>query len=914
MLIRISAIVLVLMVLFIPVSQAQDNNVFILEGFVRTANNEALSYATVRTRNDRFTITDADGYFELRIPRNQMREQMWLEVRFVGKQTYRADFLIPDGATSYRHDVKLLKQDLYLTEVTVSARQSEENVSNSTYVIDRIAIEQAQAYTLGDLLQIIPGQTITNPMLQGAQSINFRSNLPSQYSNNNAFGIGIFVNDASMNNNANMQGYNPVTNNAFRSFGSTRVSTNTYQTGDSPGGGFDLRELPVGDIERVEVVQGIASARYGDILEGGIFIETVAGRSPWNINVRRAAGNTNLGVNKGIQLHPRHALNVSFDYFNSNADPRDRVKSYNRVTSSLLWTSYLGEQRQIRNTVSVSFRTNLDDFQIDPDFGTEQRVYYQNQTFSISNRLTIQSQSLMFNNMTLSVSANTGRSTSLLDQFVNPGVLPVTDVITEGVHPGTYHPSSYRTERQILGEPLSLSSRVQFNRAIDLGEWTHNVSYGVNASFDGNYGDGRVFDPLRPIRFGGATTNERPISYREMSPESWQSGAFLENSISGEINGRRLTTSLGLRGDLQNGYANVSPRLNTRFNITEAFSITGGYGIQIKAPGLLHLYPGPDYEDYILLNSYNGNVSESVFLSYTRVSTNTSEDLKPMKSRRMEAGFQLVLPAIRLGTTFYRNVTDDGITVLREPSFLDLPVYEIVDRPPGQAPVIEDTGETSRVIYAQGRVANMLYSRNWGVELTASTPRIESIQTSFSLNVSYTNSYYFNRGGNFNFGGRTPQPEEEIWYGIYPPNKSQSGRINALLTSMHHISDLGLLVTLRSEMFIYNYTEVLSNSNRAIAYVNNQLNIVPIDENEINDPRFDVLDRNPVDGSFTRDPSFVYFNFHANVSKNISSAVRLSFFANNFLNIRPEVINSEGNLVRRLNQEPYFGMELRLTL
>ena len=25
-----------------------------------------------RTRNDRFTITDADGYYELRIPKNQM--------------------------------------------------------------------------------------------------------------------------------------------------------------------------------------------------------------------------------------------------------------------------------------------------------------------------------------------------------------------------------------------------------------------------------------------------------------------------------------------------------------------------------------------------------------------------------------------------------------------------------------------------------------------------------------------------------------------------------------------------------------------------------------------------------------------------------------------------------------------------
>jgi len=897
---------------------ADQPGVFTLTGFVRTPDGQPLSYATVRTQNDRFTITDEDGYYEIRLPLNQVRTMIWIEVRFVGMQTYREDLLLEIGATSFRRDVILRNSDLFLREVTVTARQSEDNVSNSTYVIDRIAVEQAQAYTLGDLLQLIPGQSVSNPLLQGAQSINFRAAFPAsgstQFTNNNAFGIGIFVNDANLNNNANMQGYNPVTNNAFRSFGSTRISTNSFQTGDAPGGGFDLRELPVGDIERVEVVQGIASARYGDILEGGIFIETVAGRSPVNLNVRRAAGNTNFGINRGFQLHPRHAVNLSFDYLYSNADPRDRVKSYNRVTGSLLWTSFYGAERQIRNTLSVSYRTNLDDFRIDPDFGTEQRVYYQNTGLSVSNRITVQSASLLFNNITLSVSGNVGRSTSLLNQFVNPGVLPVTGVTEEGVSEGSYHPSSYRTERQILGEPVSMNGRIQFNRAFVTGGWKHAVSYGVNGSFDANYGDGRVFDPYRPIRFGGATLSERPVSYRELSPESLQGGAYLENTVSGKIAGRDLVTSLGVRGDLQNGYANLSPRFNTRFHLSEAFSLTGGYGIQVKAPGLIHLFPGPDYEDYTLLNSYNGNVSESIYLTYTRISTNVADELKPMKSYRMEAGFQWILPQMRLNATFYRNISDDGITVLQEPAFLDLPVYQIVDRPPGQTPVIENTGEVNRVIYSQGRVANMLYSRNWGVELTLSTPRIEAIQTSFNLSASFSNSYYFNRGGNFNFAGRDPQPNEEIWFGIYPPNKSRSGRANAMLTSMHHISDLGLLITLRSEAFLYNYSESLANSNRAIAYVNNQLEIVPISEDEINDPRFDVLDRNAVEGTFRREPRFVYFNFHANVSKNISHTVRLSFFANNFLNLRPEVINAEGDVIRVLNQEPYFGMELRLTI
>ena len=227
-------------------------------------------------------------------------------------QTYREDLLLEIGATSFRRDVILRNSDLFLREVTVTARQSgRQRLPTPTYVIDRIAVEQAQAYTLGDLLQLIPGQSVSNPLLQGSPIYQFPGGIPGQrlhpVHQQQCLRHRIFVNDANLNNNANMQGYNPVYQQRipFRSALPASV-TNSFQTGDAPGGGFDLRELPVGDIERVEVVQGIASARYGDILEGGIFIETVAGRSPVNLNVRRAAGNTNFGINRGFQLHPRH--------------------------------------------------------------------------------------------------------------------------------------------------------------------------------------------------------------------------------------------------------------------------------------------------------------------------------------------------------------------------------------------------------------------------------------------------------------------------------------------------------------------------------------------------------------------------------------------------------------------------------
>lgn len=901
------------------VVQAQadlDATGYVISGRVTDNEGQPLAFATLRIEDGPFTVTDEEGFYSLALARRDYRAGMRLrlEIRHISMQPQSRELQLPADRQSVAFDIRLKNRNLYLDEVTVTARTSEASVSNSTYVIDRVAIEQSQAFSLSDVLQLIPGQNVQNPQLQGAQTINFRSVLPSQFSNNNAFGIGIFLNDNNLNNNANMQGYNPATNGRFRSFGSARVNSNSFAGGDTPGSGFDLRALPVGDVERIEVVQGVASARYGDILEGGIFIETVAGSSPWEMNLRRTGGNTNVGLNKGFKLHNRHALNISLDYLNSNSDPRDQVKTFNRLSSSLLWTAYLGDNRQLKNTLSVSYRTNLDDFRIDPDFGTERRVYYQNQNLSVSNRTTLQSSSLLFNNMTFSISANTGRSVSYLNQFVNPGVLPVTGVTEEGVSVGTYHPSSYRTTREILGQPFSMNARLQFNRVLTFGDWKHNISYGANTSFDANYGEGRVFDPLRPIRFGGATLSERPVSYRELNPAVWQGGAWLENSIGGELLGRELNASLGLRGDLQNGYSSLSPRLNARMQLTEKWSLTGGYGLQVKAPGLLHLFPGPDFEDYTLINSFNGNVSESLYLTYTRVSTDASENLRPMKSQRMEVGLRFSGNDLRVNATVFRNISRDGITVQQDPRFLDVPLYEIVARPEGQQPIVAPTGDTQRIIYAQGQIINALYSRNWGVEVTANSSRIEAIRTSFSLNLAYNQSYYFNGAQNVSLVGRDPQPEEEIWYGIYPPRANRAGRTNAMLTSMHHLSELGLLLTLRTEAFLYNFSEVIANSNRATAYINNALEVVSIPVEQLDDPRFDVLDQTPINGSFNRDPSFVYFNMHANVSKEISEQFRLSFFANNIFNLRPRVIDAEGNLERLLNQEPFFGMEMRLKL
>lgn len=903
---------------------------FVIEGHVTDTNEQPLIQATLHVQAlDAYAVTDENGQYQIELDGLPADRTVEINVRYVGMRSETRIVSFPDDSTRVTEHVVMQPRDLYMSEVTVTAERGGNRASNSTYRIGREAIEQSQASSLGELLQLIPGQRVQNAPLQSAQTINFRSQFAAEagadepFSRNNAFGIGIYVNDQPLNNNANMQGLNPISSSAgsgatgrgFEALGGTnRFNENTYDEGETPGGGFDLREIPVGNIEEVEVVQGVSSAKYGDITEGAIHVETVAGRSPLNLNLRHTGGNTNVSADRGFRLSNSHALNVSADYLYSNADPRDRIKSYNRIGGSLLWTGYFGTRNRIQNTMRVSYRTTLDDFQVDPDLGTAKRVYYRNRRFSASNRLRISQDTPLFDRITVNAGITAGSSVSHQDRFVNPGVQPVTGSKEEGAHTGTYHPANYRTTREIRGQPLSVNLRLDIDRSFAYGEWAHTVTYGATSSLEANYGEGRVLNPLRPLTFSGGSGAERPESYEEMEPQLWQAGGYVENTVEGPLWGRTLRASLGLRTDVQNQRASYSPRLNMRYDVSETISLNGGYGIQVKAPGLIHLYPGTDYQDYPLLNYYTGSLRESVYQVYTRTRTNLTQELGPTTSYRREIGAAYNHKGFTINATLFYNTTKDGFSTRVEPDILELPEYEVTGFNEDGSPQVAETG-TDRVLTTQGFVTNSLRTSNWGVELTGNTPRIEAIQTTLNFSVAFYNSYYFDNSENIDLTRRGEvQPSDDILYGIYPPSERRSGRINALVTSTHHFSELGFILNLKSEAFLYNYTQRLGSSNRPLAYINGDLERAEIAPEEQTDPRFDVLDRDPVEGSFSRDPRFVYFNVHLNLSKELGDAARLSFFANNFLNIRPEATSPDGQSVRTLNEPPYFGMSLALTL
>ena len=877
---------------------------------------ESLPYVTIMAGQNVYTLADEDGNYELKI-NNSAARNIVLTIRLVGKRTEKVALNLNPNQNLISRDFVLQDNDNYLSEVIVSAERDEDNVSVSAFKIGKDVIDQSQANSLAELLQLIPGQGIQNPDLQSGQTINFRSANTGQSSLNNSFGISIVMNDNQLNNNANMQGRNPTQTGNFSSLGgSTGFRSSNFEGGENPAGGFDLRQIGVGNIESVEVIQGVASAKYGDLSNGAIIIETSAGNAPLKVSARQARADQTFDVSKGFQLSERHAIFANIEYLNSRPNLRDEVKSFERLSAGFMWTSFFGKGKQIKNTLDFRYTTTLDDFRIDPDFATERRVFYERRGQSISNRTYFNYTTTFFDSFKTVFSYNGSYDYSFTEQFVNPGVLPVTGFLGEGINEGTYHPSSYLTTRAIEGKPLNLSARFDFEKTFGNKNTEHTIVYGLTYRFDGNYGEGRIFDPLRPLRLSAVISqfgNERPLSFRETNPFLEQFGIYIEDKITGKILSKAYNLSLGFRVDNQISKWSYSPRINARYKLSDQFTLKGGFGISFKAPGLIHLYPGPQFQDIPLINYFNGREDESLFLVYTYQRPNDASQLRPMNTLQREVGFNYEKGIFDLSLTAFLNNIRNGFSINVDWVPLDIPEYEITELRENEKPIYQETGDSRRFPVAERSIVNRSKDRSYGFEFLVSTKKIESINSSFSFLMSYYDSYFFTN--NLQYQQRSNyQQGDPFWFAAYSGSQNQGGDARGMLTINHHISKLGLVMALRGEVFLYNYERSFPSTDRAVGYLDSNLEFVQIPENEINNPIYDVLSRTEQRGEYFSNPDFVYFNAHFNLSKNLGKGVRFSFFANNFLNIRPENFDRiTGTFLSFLNQDPYFGLELKFT-
>ncbi len=866
----------------------------------------------------------SDGTFE--IPVSGEANEITFIISYVGKSSVTKTLTNKQFSTFQL--IVLNDLSLKLDQVEVNGVRKKTLASNSSIVFDREAIEQTQALSVGDVLKYLPGQTMMRPgaSLQGANVLTMRNVTPPNtvQTMNNAFGISVQIDGNSMDNNANMQSMNPgrmgfISSNNINTpntLGNLTIKNGTLASeysGDVANNGVDLRGLQAENIESIEVISGVASAKYGDYNTGVVIINRQAGITPFRVSMRTNEGTQNIGMNKGFNVSPTlGVVNLSFDYLNSNDDPRNKLKSYGRVGGGLIWTYHRKKSTQLKNTFSVDYNTTLDKTRRDPDDGTERMSKFNNWNLRLSNRSELIIKKPWLYNVTFNVAYNKGHQDSYSQYYLNTRpIMGVTDSEVPGTHEGYFVPGYYLAVQQIIGDPVSASARIETNTFIKIKKISYKLTLGSNYGYSANKGPGVIVFADRPRFYQTGNKSDRARSFNNV-PTQENIGFYIENLFSTRLLNRYYTLNVGARGDVQNGFFNISPRLNSNWKVAKNLNWSLSYGIATKAPSINQVSPGNVYVDIPLVNAYTGNADKSVYLVHTEILKMNNSYLRPYQSQTFETGFTYDAKPFHTSVYFFDRLMNNGFSTQTKLLPVTLPVYKVTDVP-GEKPLyapITDSFKTYNVTY--NKINNGTYNHTTGFEIMVSTDKIKSLATSLNFGIALYKSYYKDINESVSIPPDPINYNRPAVYGVYKNQESTGNNIKSTLTTTTHIPALRMAVMFTGEIYFLNRTENLASSKYPAGYLNKNLEYFPLSEKDAQLPEYAHLLKTPPGESIKYSPGFIYPNIHLRLSKEIGDYLRFSFNAYNAFNIRP--VESKNGSVNYYNGRPAFGAELIFTI
>ena len=837
----------------------------------------------INLSNNEWIVTDEMGRFEL----NAIEKQsIRLQFNLLGKQ--KREITLQPTDDKQNLSIDLYDANLRLDEIVINVKKSEDF---SEIQLGREQIDQVQAMSLNDVLEMLPGQSITNFTLNEFKPIVFRTAKPSSISNNSfgnkSFGTQVVLDGIPLSNNENMQSYTSNMGGTYSpnsiGFGDNASSYNGSFTNANYG--VDLRGIATDNIENIEVVQGIPSAKYGDLTSGLIKIEQRAGRAPYRITSSLREGTMQHTFTKGFDLGNRAgSLNTTVDYLKSNADVRNSYSSYERIDAQLLW-GWNNKKGNIRNAFTLDYGFNYDDANYE-DQNTDLKVTSNKRNdFAISNRFKWNANKSWFDQLNINVNYRLTNQLSYDSKVVNVGGEVIATSLEEGVYLGSYTSPSYKYVKEVEGKPINFYTAFEFTKNIYGDKLTHRINYGLNYRLSDNKGRGRLGNPETQVNHYQLSNGEggigfRPYNYLDNVRAESILSLYIEDEMIRDYENSRLQINAGLRYDNFYGLHNVfQPRINAFYEIPK-MKFRGAYGLAAKAPSLNQIYTGSRYYD-VVLGDYRLPGVYNVAFVQTFIDDFNNPNLGPSKSHRFELGYDLMLPFGTINITGFYNklfdgISDDKYVLKRELADIEVenngttkPDYEIVGY--------------SDYYYLQNKIVNQLKSVDKGVEFFISVNKDIIPNFSFDFNGAYTKTTNLDKIDTYYKS--TDIAKDEV-YGLYEPYTIAYENFKIGGNISYHSSVLGLIISLRSEHFFID-AQKYAQPDHPYAFIDKDLNkhIIPIEDRN-NEEKYGHIMR----GKGTqRNDRFndVYHNFHLRISKDFLSGFRFSFYVNNFLNLRP---------------------------
>jgi outer membrane receptor protein involved in Fe transport len=371
----------------------------------------------------------------------------------------------------------------------------------------------------------------------------------------------------------------------------------------------------------------------------------------------------------------------------------------------------------------------------------------------------------------------------------------------------------------------------------------------------------------------------------------------------------------------------LAPRFNASYEVFKNFKVHCGYGMTSKAPTLLHLYPNPAYFDLVNFNYYALIPEERLIMVTTRVFDTQNNDLKVAKNIKKEIGLSYSLNKNRLSVTAFHDKLKGGYSFYNEVAFIPLEIYEAIEFPSGQPPILNpEPAAIETFIATYYKPMNTRETLNRGIEFDLTIGRISSIRTSFNLNGAYINT-------------RMYSTDYEYWVNyfmlrsqrvaVFPEGAgTESTRFNTALRVIHNISELQFVVSLtiqtiwieRAKSIGYDYEliNIGTVNERAIripfAYIQTNGDWVYLDRQEAMLPEYSDIRQGVGDANLRTLDYPPLWLFNIRLSKDIRESFGFAFYVNNMFMQRPIHYNQQTMKNVKRNPQIFFGMEMYIKI
>lgn len=929
--------------------QKNSDNSARIEGVVLDATSgthQPIGFASVvLSPQEIYTTTDEKGRFTIN---GVSPGKTSLQVQFIGMQTIDTVINIV-GGREYNLRLFMEETSFRLEDVVVVATQNKAGSATASN-ISRQAMDHMQTSSIKDVMLLLPGAELDNPSLSSANTFMIRTIGSVSTSNDdmNALGTSVMIDGAPLSNNANMQTLAPTISGSSASVGG----------GASPNSGVDLRILSTDNVENVEVIRGIASVEYGDMTSGVVNINSKVGVEPLSIRFKTNPSIYQLSLSKGLDLHKAGTLYLNGDYAYNTTKQTESYAYYQRFNLKGNWM-YIKDSWNFVTSLGMSYgkdtrERNPNDMRSQIASGARDlgvRVTHGGTYSPYGSESNSGAGWFKYLKYNLSFSYTDKHSfyESLLENAFAPYSMSTTDGAILSNRPGqhvydesgneitnipsdetglyaTYLPNAYFSHYDIYGKELNVFAKV---KALFGKRWeriNNNIMVGADFKTDGNLGKGIVYDLENPPFRNSSVSNAsyRPRKFSDI-PFINQLGVYAEDAFTASLGERDLNITAGLRFDWIEGKSAVTPRINASFDILpEILTLRGGYGVNIKAPTALYLYPQDAYFDYINFNnlgdeSYAEN--EQLLIATTKVFSAENPDLKLAKNHKSEIGLNWFFNKKRMKVylTAYYEELKDGYNLGRDlNSFKLIPyeVYEIYKDNPGSIPVLQ-LAQTYNVFARVSSPMNNIFSTNKGIEYEIDLGRINAIRTSFYINGAWMKTSTTNKGYSFSTLSNGNNLEANI--GVYEKGVETDcvEKLNTRFMITHNIPKIGFVVSLTANVdWKYKYWTEYGNDTMFEKYISyKDGKVYDFDPAMKDDPEFAYLFPALDDRRFEAETYFPTVIFNFQLSKEIGNLLTASFFVNNLFNSRP-LFKSKiyPGSYTELGIPTFFGFDLKINI